>query len=155
MHLALLWLAACALDPDSRAAADYVTRLQPVLFENAELADEVLSLSSQVYEKKIPSDKLEQSWDADIVPLAEHLHDQASFVEPPPGWGESHAQLVAIWGDRASAYRSLGRAIHDGDTERWRQARELADGVKLREEEWFRTTNQRLVSYRLVVDPFP
>lgn len=151
----LFLLAGCALDPDAEQAAGYVVDLQPVLFENAALADRVLALSVSVSEKKASPEQIRKAWDDEIVPLAEHLHDQASFVRPPPAWAESHAQLVDLWADRAAAYRALSVAIEEGDEKRWRDARALADGVKLHEEQWFRTTNQKLAGWHLAVDPYP
>ncbi len=150
-----LLAAACALDPDADQAAGYVADLQPVLFENAALADRVLALSVSATEKKSSPEQIRKAWDDEIVPLAEHLHDQASFVRAPSAWAESHAQLVDLWGDRASAYRALSIAIEEGDEKRWRDARALADGVKLHEEEWFRGANQRLADWHLAVDPYP
>ena len=151
----LLLATACALYSNAGQAADYVVQLQPVLFENAALADRVLALSVAVSEKKATPDQVRKAWDDDIVPLAEHLHAQVSFVQPPSAWAESHAQLVDLWGDRAAAYRSLSIATDEGDEKRWREARALADGVKLHEEDWFRSTNQRLAGWHLSVDPYP
>ncbi|MBA2322245.1 MAG: hypothetical protein H0V89_13955 [Deltaproteobacteria bacterium] len=155
LSLPLLLAAACAVDPAAQDAHAYVSRLQPALIENGFLADRLLGLSARIYNKQADAATLDATWRSEIVPLAEHLHDQASFVAAPSDWTKAHADLVDIWGDRAQAYRSLGRAIDEGDKAAWNEARELADSVKLREEEWFRTTNQRLSAHDLLVDAFP
>ncbi len=151
----VLVLIACALDAETQAAQDYVLRIQPVLIENGFLAERLLVLSARVYNRQADDHAIRRTWTDEIAPLAEHLHDQASFVTPPGPWAPAHTGLVDIWGDRAQAYRALGRAIDHGDPTRWQEARELTDSVKLREEEWFATTNQRLATYGLEVDPFP
>ena len=151
----LLLTIACTLDPSAGQATDYVVNLQPVLFENAALSNRVLALSVAVAENKASPDQVRKQWDEEIVPLAEHLHDQVSFVQPPSDWTETHAELVGLWGDRAVAYRALSTAMDEGDEKRWRDARSLADGVKLHEEEWFRATNQRLAGWHLSVDQYP
>jgi hypothetical protein len=147
-------LLACNAGPGD-ATSEYLVRLQPLLQENGVLAEQVLFQAASVYNEAVKPEQVADSWTHDVVPLAEHLHNQASFVTAPDDFGSVHTELVQIWGDRALAYRNLGEAIQTGDIEEWNKARELADSVKLREEKWFDRLNTTLAPSGLIVDPYP
>lgn len=144
-------------DPETRAHRAYIRQVQPLLVENSLLAERVLVLAADVYNRKdkVDTEAMARMWTSDVVPLAEHLHSHATFVEPPPEWVDAHGQLVDIWSDRAQAYRAIGESITMADPDLWKNARELTDTVKLREEEWFRNANLRLAPKSLSVDQFP
>ena len=153
---AVLLLASCQqMDPAGQATTEYLTRLQPLLQENSLLAERVLLQAAAIYNDATKPEQVATAWSGDIVPIAEHLHHQSSFVAAPDVWAAKHNELVAIWGDRALAYRNIGEAIKLADAEQWKSARELADGVKLREEKWFDTLNEAVAPMGLVVDPYP
>jgi hypothetical protein len=147
------WLA-CGGGPGD-ATSQYVSRLQPLLQENGVLAEQVLFQAASIYNEAVKPEAVAEYWTHDVVLLAEHLFNQASFVTAPPEYAQVHGELVEIWGDRAIAYRNLGEAIQTGDTESWNKARELADTVKLREEKWFDRLNNQLAPSGLIVDPYP
>lgn len=150
------WLQGCAsMDPEVRASTEYLQRLEPLLVENSLLAERVLIASASIYNEEAKPEELEVVWRDDIVLVAEHLHDQAGHFSVPELWVERHSKLVEIWADRAQAYRSLAEALHVVDAEQWKAARETANGVKLREEEWFRSVNQELAPRGMIVDQFP
>ncbi len=149
-------LASCAqFNPALREDRAYVRALMPLLQDNALLSERVLVEAAAIYNEKSEPEKLGDTWAAEIVPLAEHLHNQSAFVQAPETWTEHHGELVDIWGDRARAYRTLADAIATADDEQWRTARDLADGVKLAEEKWFQSANERLTPNGLAVDQFP
>jgi hypothetical protein len=137
------------------ATTTYLDELDPLLQENGLLAERVLTLAAQIYNDSARPEQIADSWGRSVVPIAEHLADQASFVEPPQSYAQAHAEIVQIWGDRAVAYRSLSEAIQTGDTDAWNAARNSADAVKLREERWFDTLNERVGPTGLIVDPYP
>lgn len=149
----VIGLVACSSGDD--ATSKYLGQLNPLLHENGLLAERVLLQAAQVYNDAAKPEQVADAWVAEIVPLAEHLHDQASFVEPPPPYATTHQEIVQIWGDRAVAYRSLGEAIQSGNTDEWNKATGLASDVKLREEKWFDTLNTALAESGLSVDPYP
>lgn len=153
---ALLSTSACTnLDPASAATTDYLTKLQPLLQENSLLAERVLFQAAAIYNEAVKPEQVAESWTTDIVPIAEHLAHQASFVAPPEPYATRHEQLAVIWTDRAGAYRNLGEAIRTADAEQWNAARRAADDVKLAEERWFDDLNEQLAGQGLVVDPYP
>jgi hypothetical protein len=137
------------------ATTAYLDQLEPLLQENGLLTERVLTLAAQIYNDSARAEQIADSWGRSVVPIAEHLADQASFVEPPAVYAQAHAEIVQIWGDRAVAYRSLSEAIQTGDTEGWNAARNSADDVKLREERWFDGLNERVAPLGLIVDPYP
>lgn len=137
------------------ATQQYITQLNPLLQENGLLAERVLTLSAQIYNDAAKPDQVADAWGRQVVPVAEHLSDQVSFVVPPEEYAQDHTEIVQIWNDRAAAYRRLSEAIQTGDTEGWNAARQLADEVKLREERWFDHLNDRLAPANLIVDPYP
>ncbi|MEZ4241224.1 MAG: hypothetical protein R3F59_34705 [Myxococcota bacterium] len=151
-----LWLAlAAGCGGAGDATSTYLDQLDPLLQENGLLAERVLTLAAQIYNDSARPEQIADSWGRTVVPIAEHLADQASFVEPPQPYVQAHQEIVQIWGDRATAYRSLSEAIQTGDTEGWNAARNLADDVKLREESWFYALNERVGPMGLIVDPYP
>ena len=143
------------MSPEAQRDKAYVKDIQPLLVENGHLAERVLLLSAKVYNKDGDPDSVAQAWTRDVVPLAEHLHNQAQFVTPPKSWLEDHDELVGIWGERAQAYRSLSEALVLSDVDAWKQARAQATRVKLAEEEWFKESNKRLAASNLPIDPTP
>jgi len=154
----ILWFAGCAmLQPGGADQLAYAEAIQPLLAENTVLADEVLGLAAEVYNDNAEADvdALTEAWRTDVVPLAEHLHAQAALVKPPDAYIERHKDLVTVWASRAEAYRDLSEALALSDAERWAQARELANEVKLEEEEWFRTINADFGQNGLLIDQFP
>jgi hypothetical protein len=153
LFTATLVLSGCAAASDE--TTQYLGGLQPLLQENGMLAERVLLQSAKIYNDAVKPEQVADAWIHEIVPLAEHLHNQSSFVTPPSSYAQTHADLVLIWGDRALAYRNLGEAIQTGNTDEWNKARELANQVKLREERWFDTLNGALAPSNIQVDPYP
>jgi hypothetical protein len=148
-----LGLSGCTAGDDDTTR--YLTALQPLLQENGLLAERVLLQASKIYNEAVKPDQVSEAWIHEIVPVSEHLYNQAGFVQPPSTYAQTHADLVLIWGDRALAYRNLGEAIQTGNSDEWNKARDLANQVKLREEKWFDTLNQSLAASNLSVDPYP
>lgn len=154
LTLPLTWFS-CASGPGD-ATNSYLMSLQPVLQENGLLAERVLIQAAMVYNNEnLKPENVAEAWNHEIVLLAEHVFNQASFIEPPPEYAATHQELVQIWADRATAYRDLGEAVARGDTNAWTVARQLADSVKIREETWFDHFNEGLAPAGLLVDPYP
>jgi len=142
-------------DPAARTAPEYVSRLEPLLYENGFLAERMLTAAAGVYNDTSGTEEVKKAWSKEVVPLSRHLADQAAVTVPPPEWADRHAELVAAWSDRADAYQEIEIAVEDGDREAWKQARKKADDAKLREEDWFRTMNRQLAPIGLALDQFP
>lgn len=155
LPLALVLSGCTQLDPATTATTDYLTRLQPLLQENSLLAERVLFQAAGLYNDATKPSQVAQAWTVEIVPLAEHLHHQSTFVSAPEPWSARHAELVEIWGERAEAYRNLSEAIRLGDAPLWNDSRKKADSVKLAEEDWFNNLNRAVGPLGLVVDPYP
>jgi len=153
-----LFLLAGCLQPDPAVlvANDYYERLRPLLLENSLLAERVLFEAARQY--NAPEGKgapVAVTWTTDIVPLAEHLHHQASFVTAPEPFADRHEELVDLWGRRALLYRQLGEAVYTSDLSGWTDAKKKNDELKLEEERWFVRLNETLAPIGLVVDPYP
>ena len=142
-------------DPTTRAATDYLVMLQPLLQENSLIAERVLFQAAALYNDATVADEVAAAWTSDIVPLAEHLHHQASFVSAPAEWTSSHSALVTIWGERATAYRNISEGLRMADTAKWDQGRNMAATVKIQEEEWFDTVNTTIAPMGFVIDAYP
>lgn len=153
--LLLLFGPACQLDPAGSAASDYVTKLQPLVHENSLLAERVLFQAAAIYnEATLPTD-VATAWSTEITPLAEHLHQQAGFVEPPPDWAQDHQQLVAIWAERAEGYRAVSEALRAADQEKWDRGTALIERARGQESEWFLGLNTRLQPHGIQLDGYP
>ena len=152
-----LFLLAGCLQPDPAVlvATDYYQRLQPLLLENSLLAERVLFEAARQYNAGDKPAPVAVTWTTDIVPLAEHLHHQASFVSAPEPFVERHSELVDLWGRRALLYRQLGEAVYTSDLPAWTDANKKNDELKLEEERWFDRLNESLAPIGLVVDPYP
>ncbi|NCG17834.1 MAG: hypothetical protein GWP91_02335 [Rhodobacterales bacterium] len=149
-------LAGCGpLNPDVQSANKYLNQLQPLLIENSHLTERVLHQAAGIYNKDGKSDALEARWSNEITPLAEHLHHQSQFIEPPPSWSPHHDELVAIWGSRARAYRTLSESLATANRKSWDAARTEASDAKVQEEIWFKQMNQDLGTLNMGVDPSP
>ncbi|MEZ4321372.1 MAG: hypothetical protein R3F61_28125 [Myxococcota bacterium] len=148
-------LGCSTLDPKTSAATEYVNDVQPLMLENSLLAERLLQLAAMSYNDTVPEAGFAPTWNDEIVPLAEHIHIQADSVEVPSDWKDLHDNLVVIWSDRASAYRSMGEAIVLADRKRWKEARELEGQVVKREETWFQTVASQLGQYDLTLEQYP
>lgn len=153
--LALGAIGGCASPPETVDARDWADDLTPVLVENGLVWERMLTTAAAVHDGNLDVDGAITAWDRDLVPLAEHVRDQAALVQAPNAWAADHAALVAVWAARAESYRDLSVALRQGDTERWRNARANADKAKLDEEGWFRATNEKLRSLGVTLDQYP
>lgn len=159
--MALTWsiflvLSGCLTpDPAAVEAQGYVASVDPLLHENGFVADVLLRTAAKTYDGTAKPEETRATWSNDIVPLTEHLRDQATLVAAPPAWVSDHENLIDIWTERADAYRHIADAVESGDPDLFQKGREQAYNAKLREETWFRDVNKRLEPYHLVVDQFP
>ena len=142
-------------DPRAQEAPEYVSRLEPLLYENGFLAQNVLTTAATVYNDGTATPKVQKAWDDDIVPLARHLADQAKVTTAPSEWADRHGELTDAWSMRADAYQSIEVAVEDGEKDDWKAARRKADDAKLHEEEWFRSMNKDLAPLGRMLDQFP
>ncbi len=150
----LLVVLACSSN-SAGSATTYVNQLSPLLQENSLLAERVLFQAADIYNNAARPDDVANKWESDITPIAEHLHFQAKLVKAPEDWTEKHGELVAIWGDRAVAYRDISEALRLADRERWERGTKAAEEVKLEEEAWFVGVGERLGGMNISIDPYP
>jgi hypothetical protein len=141
--------------PGQADAEAYVRGLQPLLVENAALADQVLLQGAAIYNDAAGPKDVAAAWEKRIVPMAEHLAAQASFAEPPPPYAGPHGELVKIWTDRATAYRGMSEATRTANADLWNAARAKVDEVHAQEHGFFNELNVQLSPMGLQVDPYP
>lgn len=154
--LLALTLAACnALDPATRDATQYVSDVQPLMLENARLSERLLLMAAQVYNQDVPEDGLARPWIEEVAPLAQHLAIEAENTPAPADWKADHTSLVVIWTDRSVAFRELGEALVLADQDRWMAGRDAVASYVKREEQWFRTVNDRLRPFELEIEQYP
>jgi hypothetical protein len=144
----------CA-SPEERAAAEYVAALEPLLDENALVAERLGLAAAAVFRGESHGTAVRVAWQSELVPLAAHLQDQAKLLVVPPDWTDTHRALVEVWGARADAYRDLANAVNEGDDALWSTANARAHAAKVDEERWFISTNVRLQPYQLTATQFP
>ena len=152
---AVLLLTACQADPDKQVALGYVKLLEPLLYENGLLADELARTAAGLHDEEFAPDEVGVTWGTEIAPLAEHLATQASLQVPPVEWAARHEGLVEVWTDRAEAYRGVALALERGDREAWRASREKIGRVMVAQEDWFKQTNEALAPHGLALDQIP
>lgn len=151
----VLVVASCQLDPEGAAASEYVGRLQPLVHENSLLSERVLFQAAAVYnEATLPAD-VGTAWMTEITPLAEHLHHQATYLEPPESWQKAHQELTQIWGERAQGYRAVAEGLRAADAEAWERGNTLVERARAQETEWFLSVNTRLQPLGVQIDAYP
>ncbi len=153
--LALVLTGCTDTSPEAEAARKWRGQVEPLLHENALLAEQVLETGADVYNGTGDAEKIETHWREAVVPTAKHLQHQAELVQAPEAWAARQKTLVETWADRATAYDEVLVALETGDKELWGVGRKRSDEAKLREEKWFKVVNQELAPFDLVLDQFP
>jgi hypothetical protein len=155
--LAMTFLAflACTPSPTRGDAEAYTSQLAPLLDENGLLADHLLKVASRTHHAQLPVTEVTTVWTQDLAPLAQHLHIQATLIQPPAEWVVEHARLIQIWGHRAQGYELIAQGLHHADASRVKRGRALSDQAKLEEESWFQDINTRLAPDGLALDQLP
>ena len=153
--LTLLLLSACSRRPHAPDNAFYVVLVTPLLDDNALLAERLLAAAAATLEAPEATDTTLEAWRDEVVPLAHHLHEQASLVQPPASWVAEHERLVGTWSTRASAYQLILEAAERGDEGRLKRGRALADRAKLDEESWVQDVNGRLSADGIQLRQYP
>lgn len=153
--LLLSALVSCVPKGPSYETSAYVIALHPLLQENSLLAEKVLETAAGVHADKLDGPGATEAWRSEILPIAEHLHQQAAIVHAPGPWVDAHVQLVEAWGTRAEAYALIAEGVERGDLQRWKRGRSMAVTAQLDEERWFQESNQRLTPKGISLDQFP
>ena len=149
----LVLFAACTTADPSAAA--YEATLRPLFRANSQLAISVINLAADAHDKRVDVGAVQSRWRTAIVPSSEHIAWQAAVADVPEDWTETHDQLVAIWGQRAAAYRDLDFAIRDARREAWTQAGESVNESQVAEEAWVAEVVKILDSRGVRLDPYP
>jgi len=147
--------AGCGPDPDHEKTVAYLTELHPVLLENSLLAEQVLVQSASVYNQSAQPGDLERGWASDVLPMAQHVVVMAEEVQAPEHLAADHANLVAIWSKRATAYREVLEGLHTADADRFEAASRKTAEITVSEDAWVRAFNKRIQPMQLYVDLYP
>lgn len=144
--LSLLLVVGCVQRPPSPDNAFYVVLITPLLDDNALLAERLLTAAAAVHKAPDTPGAALEAWRDEVVPLAHHLHEQASMVQPPGSWAVEHDRIIGTWAARAAGYQLILEAAERGDEARLKRGRALADKAKLDEESWMQDVNARLAA---------
>lgn len=135
---------------------EYVAALQPVMVENAALAQRFLTEASHIKKKEVDGAALAEVLAKELTPAAEKLSREAAAVEPhDPKLTDTHAVLVKAWADRAAAYAAMRDAWAAGDVAAWDAAVKRNTQAKLDEERYFAEVNGLLAADELVLEQYP
>ena len=151
LTILLFLLVGCA---DS-ATTTYAEQLDPLLYENTVLNDQLLNIAGGIYNDKVDSQKTAELFRSDVIPIAQHLAHQAAAVQAPEQWAASHAELVDIWSQRAKSYREISEALWLVDAERFSNAQVGLDKAAREEEAWFADMRQELGKKGVALSQFP
>jgi len=155
MLISLLILSACSRRPHAPDNAFYVMLITPLLDDNALLAERLITAAATSLNAPEATSDAVEAWRDEIAPLAHHLHEQASMVQPPASWVSLHERLVNTWSARATGYQLLLEASERGDEVRLKRGRALADRAKLDEEAWMQEVNVRLAADGIELRQYP
>ncbi len=151
-----LFILACAGGGEVEPAQAYVTALQPVMTENAALAQRFLTEASRIKKQETDGAALAELLAKELSPAADKLARDAAAVEPnDPRITDAHALLVKAWADRAAAYAAMRDAWAAGDVAAWDAAVKKNTQAKLDEESYFATINALLAPDELVLEQYP
>lgn len=147
---------ACGASPEADDAAAYVAAVEPVLHDNARLAQRFLTDASLVKKRTTDGSKLAEELAQTLAPEAEALARAAAGVQPStPALAETHAGLVKAWSDRSAAYAAMRDAWAAGDLAAWDAAVKKNTQSKIDEERYFTEVNRYLAPYELRLDQYP
>jgi hypothetical protein len=147
--------AGCSEDPRRAQTLQYLMDMRPVVYENGLLAEQVMHQGASVYDGRSTPEGLLAAWDGEIIPLAQHVHDLASTVEPPGNVAPDHRALTELWKRRHRVYRNLSEAAHRADLDAFQNAQRESAAVTLEEDQWVRAFNAKLQPMELFVDLVP
>ena len=137
------------------STSTYAEQLDPLLYENTVLNDQLLNVAGGIYNDTVDSQRTAELFRSDVIPIAQHLAHQAAAVQAPEEWAASHAELVEIWAQRAHSYRELSEALWLVDAERFSNAQVALDKAAREEETWFADIRQKLAKQGVALNQFP
>ena len=106
--LFLLALAACGPDPALVHAQSYLTEVQPLLAENAELARAFRDMAAEIKRREATAEGVGADLSSRLLPAARLLEQKAGAIDPGTSELEAaHRQLINAWSTRRESYEAV------------------------------------------------
>ena len=148
-------LCGCANQLEAEMQA-YHARMHGLTIRNKALADEFLNIATKIQAENPAPDKVAQSWQNLVLPVANELRAEVADIQPDNAQlREIHSQIVSCWSDRADAYTSMLASFRSGDPEGFNTAMEKNKVSKAQEVSYFAAINALLQQYNLYLSQHP
>ena len=154
--LLLATLLACGSDESADLVTAYHQAMTPPVNQNRELTQLYLELTTQLKNEKLDEAGLVRTWEEQVLPKADGLKAEVTSIQPEnPQLAEVHAQVVAAWTQRASAYHGMHDAWKTADASAFDASFKEFSEAKALESAYFADANSILGAYGLRLEQFP
>jgi len=155
-QLLLFTVTACGGSGGQLPIQDYFQAVQPLMFENKQLADSFTELAGQIHEGQVTGDQVAEQFKSKLIPLAESLRSGASRIQlRDKELSDVHAILLDAWTLRSTAYTQMLQAYQESDTSVFEMAMSTNTDSKQKEEIYFGQANRYFVTENLRLYQFP
>jgi hypothetical protein len=156
LPLILIFSAACNKSGSQQPIAEYHEAVQPLMYQNRQLADAFTDLAGRIHLDQITGDEVAGEFESKLIPLAIGLQNGAKRIQLPEGsLAQVHAGLIEAWELRATSYSEMLVAYQASDTSIFEKALKENSISKQKEENYFGLANQQFAKEKLHLFQFP
>jgi hypothetical protein len=156
LSLFLVFAAACGKSGSDLPIADYHQAVQPLMYENRQLADSFTDLAGRIHLEQVTGDEVAGEFESKLIPLAERLQNGAKRIKLRDGpLARVHAGLIEAWELRATSYSEMLAAYQASDTSIFEKALKGNSASKQKEELYFGLANKYFATENLRLFQFP
>lgn len=154
--LLLVFLIACNKLGGDLPIREYYQAVQPLMYENRQLADHFTDLAGRIHLEKVTGDQVAEEFKGKLIPLAKRLQTNAQRIQLREGpLAQVHAGLVEAWGLRAKSYGEMLQAYESSDNSVFEAALKGNSESKQKEELYFGQANRYFATKNLRLFQFP
>ncbi len=142
--------AACNNSNNDLPIQEYHQAVQPLMYENRQLADYFTDLAGRIQLNKVTGDQVAGEFEDKLIPLAKRLQSSAQRIQLREGpLARVHAGLVVAWELRAKSYTEMLQAYQASDTSVFKKALQGNTESKQKEEVYFGLANRYFATKNL------
>lgn len=147
---------ACNNSGNELPIREYHQAVQPLMYENRQLADYFTDLAGRIHSDKVTGDQVAEEFKDKLIPLAKRLQNGAQRIQLREGpLARVHGGLVEAWELRANSYSEMLQAYQASDTSVFEKALQGNTVSKQKEETYFSLANRYFATKNLRLYQFP
>jgi hypothetical protein len=156
LPLLLVFFTACKNSGSDLPIREYHQAVQPLMYENSQLADYFTDLAGRIHLEKVSGDQVAEEFKGKLIPLAKRLQNNAQRIQLREGpLARVHAGLVEAWDLRAKSYAEMLQAYESSDNSVFEKALKGNSVSKQKEELYFGLANRYFATENLRLFQFP